>query len=116
MYASPLKEQVFNDNLDVADSMLEQALQEWKAPKGEVYLVGAGPGDPELITLKALRLMQQADVVIYDRLVSAPILELCRRDATKYMLVKRVLTIVFLKKVLMHYWLTTRKKVNVFVV
>lgn len=83
LYASPLKEQVFNDNLDVADSMLEQALQEWKAPKGEVYLVGAGPGDPELITLKALRLMQQADVVIYDRLVSAPILELCRRDATK---------------------------------
>ncbi|OCZ51804.1 siroheme synthase CysG [Acinetobacter seifertii] len=83
LYASPLKEQVFNDNLDVADSMLEQALQEWKAPKGEVYLVGAGPGDPELLTLKALRLMQQADVVIYDRLVSAPILELCRRDATK---------------------------------
>ncbi|MDV7367493.1 siroheme synthase CysG [Acinetobacter baumannii] len=83
LYASPLKEQIFNDNLDVADSMLEQALQEWKAPKGEVYLVGAGPGDPELITLKALRLMQQADVVIYDRLVSAPILELCRRDATK---------------------------------
>ncbi|NUF50783.1 uroporphyrinogen-III C-methyltransferase [Acinetobacter seifertii] len=83
LYASPLKEQVFNDNLDVADSMLEQALQAWKAPKGEVYLVGAGPGDPELLTLKALRLMQQADVVIYDRLVSQPILELCRRDATK---------------------------------
>jgi uroporphyrin-III C-methyltransferase/precorrin-2 dehydrogenase/sirohydrochlorin ferrochelatase len=83
LYASPLKEQVFNDNLDVADSMFEQALHEWKAPKGEVYLVGAGPGDPELLTLKALRLMQQADVVIYDRLVSQPILELCRRDATK---------------------------------
>ncbi|QNX49504.1 uroporphyrinogen-III C-methyltransferase [Acinetobacter seifertii] len=83
LYASPLKEQVFNDNLDVADSMLEEALQAWKAPKGEVYLVGAGPGDPELLTLKALRLMQQADVVIYDRLVSQPILELCRRDATK---------------------------------
>ncbi|WP_410488524.1 siroheme synthase CysG [Acinetobacter sp. 2019-01-05] len=83
LYASPLKEQVFNDNLDVANSMLAQALEAWKAPKGEVYLVGAGPGDPELLTLKALRLMQQADVVIYDRLVSQPILELCRRDATK---------------------------------
>ena len=83
LYASPLKEQVFNDNLDVANDLIQQALTEWIAPKGEVYLVGAGPGDPELLTLKALRLMQQADVVIYDRLVSAPILELCRRDAEK---------------------------------
>lgn len=83
LYASPLKEQVFNDNLDIANQMMTQSLAEWTAPKGEVYLVGAGPGDPELLTLKALRLMQQADVVIYDRLVSAPILELCRRDAEK---------------------------------
>ena len=83
LYASPLKEQVFNDNLDVANGLIEQALTEWTAPKGEVYLVGAGPGDPELLTLKALRLMQQADVVIYDRLVSPAIMELCRRDATK---------------------------------
>lgn len=83
LYASPLKEQVFNDNLTEANRFIEQALLEWKQPKGEVYLVGAGPGDPELLTLKALRLMQQADVVIYDRLVSQPIMDLCRRDAEK---------------------------------
>ena len=83
LYASPLKEKVFNDQIEEANQLIQQALIEWKTPKGEVYLVGAGPGDPELLTLKALRLMQQADVVIYDRLVSPAIMELCRRDATK---------------------------------
>ena len=83
IYASPLKEQVFNGNIEGADALIIQALEHWTTPKGEVYLVGAGPGDPELLTLKALRLMQQADVVIYDRLVSEPIMNLCRRDATK---------------------------------
>ena len=80
----PIAEMVFAGKEAQAETLLQQTLDDKKNDKadvGEVYLVGAGPGEPDLLTFRALRLMQQADVVLYDRLVSPGILDLCRRDA-----------------------------------
>tara|TARA_B100001027_G_scaffold12642_1_gene7684 strand:+ start:1171 stop:2598 length:1428 start_codon:yes stop_codon:yes gene_type:complete len=81
----PISEMVLSGHIDKAKKALDESLKENKflEKTGEVYLVGAGPGDPELLSFKALRLMQKADIVIYDRLVSRPIMNLIRQDTEK---------------------------------
>ncbi|KFX69086.1 sirohydrochlorin ferrochelatase [Pseudomonas taeanensis MS-3] len=84
VFQGQIAESVFAGKLHEAERLLTQKVA-GAIPQalGEVYLVGAGPGDPDLLTFRALRLMQQADVVLYDRLVAPAIIELCRRDAER---------------------------------
>ena len=84
----PDAERVLAGDEDGADVLLERQLGTLK-PGGEVFLVGAGPGDPDLLTFRALRLMQKCDVVLHDRLVSEPVLDLVRRDAERIYVGKR---------------------------
>lgn len=81
----PLVEMVLAGNEQAAEELLANKIEKDLTPpvNGEVYLVGAGPGDPDLLTFKALRLMQKADVVLYDRLVADEIIALTRHDADK---------------------------------
>ncbi len=87
----PAAELMMNGQEQAANSFIENELagDQSALRSGEVYLVGGGPGDPELLTLRALRLMQQADVVLYDRLVSDGVMELVRRDAERIYVGKR---------------------------
>lgn len=88
MVSGPVAEHLFSNQLEQAGELMEAQLadaakQGDRPPEGEVYLVGTGPGDPDLLTFRALRLMQQADVVLYDRLIGDGILNLVRRDAKR---------------------------------
>ncbi len=81
-FSGVIAEKVFSGRISEAKDDIEKQLNDSvEMELGEVYLVGAGPGDPDLLTFKALRLIQQADVVLYDRLVSKGVMELVRRDS-----------------------------------
>ena len=81
----PIAELVYAGREREAEQALEAALADEAllTGSGEVYLIGAGPGDPDLLTFRALRLLQRADVVVHDRLVSKEVLALARRDADR---------------------------------
>ena len=82
VFSGVIAEKVFSGRISEAKEDIEKQLNDSvEMELGEVYLVGAGPGDPDLLTFKALRLIQQADVVLYDRLVSKGVMELVRRDS-----------------------------------
>jgi uroporphyrin-III C-methyltransferase/precorrin-2 dehydrogenase/sirohydrochlorin ferrochelatase len=82
----PIAEMLLAGQEQAAYAALQKAVQQVPGSEravGEVYVVGGGPGDPDLLTFRALRLMQQADVVLYDRLVGKQVLDLVRRDAER---------------------------------
>ena len=86
VFEGPVADAMLAGQDDAAAAQLEAMLDdpaEAKGRQGEVYMVGAGPGDPDLLTFRALRLMQKADVVLHDRLVSRPVLDLVRREADR---------------------------------
>lgn len=84
-----LAQSLANDDRQAVADTTEQLLTEPLEHRGEVVLVGAGPGDAGLLTLKGLQQIQQADVVVYDRLVSDDIMNLVRRDADRVFVGKR---------------------------
>ena len=84
-FDGPVAEHILANRIAEAERLVRRELIGGIGPKateqGEAYIVGAGPGDPGLLTIRAQQLLSQADVVLYDRLVARPILDLARKEA-----------------------------------
>lgn len=89
-FDSQAASQIAKGDIQGAEQTFTDLLTEKQSEAGEVYIVGAGPGDPELLTLKALQYMQRADVIVYDYLVSDEIMALVRKDAEQICVGKRL--------------------------
>ena len=85
MLTGPVAAEIRAGREDRADALTRKALDDTASiPRGHVALVGAGPGNAGLMTLQGLRALQEADVIVHDRLVSPEVLELARRDAARF--------------------------------
>jgi uroporphyrin-III C-methyltransferase/precorrin-2 dehydrogenase/sirohydrochlorin ferrochelatase len=85
-FAGPVASAIYRGDRDAANNEAADLVQQSSGGRpgsGEVWLVGAGPGDPDLLTLRALQMMQSADAIVHDRLVSDDVLALARRDAKR---------------------------------
>lgn len=92
VFSGKVRELVESNRLKEAEDFLVQSLHaktNQDSTQGEVFIVGAGPGDPELLTIRALQCLQRADVIVHDGLVSEDILDLARRDADRISVAKK---------------------------
>lgn len=87
-FNGPIPLELERGQRDKANTLFEEALATDMHSGGEVYIVGAGPGDPELLTIKALQCLHKADVIVHDGLVSNEIMALARRDAQRISVAK----------------------------
>jgi uroporphyrin-III C-methyltransferase/precorrin-2 dehydrogenase/sirohydrochlorin ferrochelatase len=81
MLDSELTTQLLAGDLPAAEQTMRAALEGSQPTRGEAWIVGAGPGDPELLTLRAARMLREADVIVHDRLVALAVLDMARKDA-----------------------------------
>ena len=116
MLEGPIAEAALAGNEEAAKAHLSREIELWASERpsaaGEVYLVGAGPGDPDLVSFRAFRLMQKADVVLYDRLTDERIMRLVRREAERVYVGKRPENHELPQEEISALWCASRRKAS----